>query len=73
MSSKQLETIEQIAETVTNTTTPQASAAVLIGWFISILHSVSSSPSPAAAANVHAQRLVETKDDLAAAVAATPS
>ena len=62
-----------IAEEITNTTTPAASAVTLLEWIISLFQHIANSSNPAAAAAAHANVIATHKDELAAAVAANPS
>ena len=65
-----IKTVESVIEKVTNTTTPQASAGVLLDWVIGILRNVAGSQNPAAAADKHIATIEDHKGALAAAVAA---
>jgi hypothetical protein len=64
--------IETIAEEVTNTATPEASAATLIGWFVSLFQHIAGSANPAEIAAVHADEVAANQDKLVAAVVANP-
>lgn len=71
-----LNTAEQIVEKITNTTTPEASAGVLIDWSIQMLESALGLGGQAATADAvkeHVATLKANKAALATAVAATPA
>lgn len=67
-----IQEIEAVIEEVTGTTSPQASAGVLIDYIVNLLGNISTSADPATAADHTATALATHKDALAAAVAANP-